>query len=653
MTEDRSHASEKALSPTVKIVRPILAVTMTLGSLAWAGDLYRTAGLILYTEQFMSAMLALAICLVYLHFPARRGETRTNLPWYDGLLAVLGLTNGAYVAIVYPDLIDRLIGTAPDAIFISVIFFVLCLEGLRRSSGWTLVIVVTIFFVYALTGHLVPGKFEIRENHLDTLLIYLSLDTSALFGIATNVVTTIVFSFVFFGQLLLRSGGSEFFNDLAMAIMGRYRGGSAKIAITASSLFGSISGLAASNILATGVVTIPMMRRSGYQRHVAAAIEAVASTGGQLMPPVMGAVAFLMADILGISYGDVVLAATIPAILYYVALFLLADLEAAKLRITGIDAEHIPNILMVIRNGWMFTIPFAVLIYALFGLNLQPETAALYGSFAVMAVGLVFGYGSTRMKFRDIVTSLIVTGTSVLDVIMIVAAAGFILGVLNLSGLGFVLTSVLVDLGEGNLIALLVTAGMICIVLGMGLPTVGVYILLAVTIAPSLIEVGVDPLAAHMFIFYLGMMSMITPPVAIAAFFAANLAEAPPMRTGFSAMRFGWTAYIVPFLFVFSPSLLFRGGYGEMVASFATAVGGVWLVSAGLTGYFKRELTIAARLAFALAGLLLLMPRNAVEWGHWSDIAGVVLGVGLVVWEIKQARGDPAFEASTPGPRRL
>ncbi len=638
VNEEKGDAPENALSPIVKTVRPVLAATMTLGSLAWAADLYRAAGMSLYTEQFMSAMLALAICLVYLHFPARRGEKRTNLPWYDAVFAVLGLANGAYLAIVYPDLIDRLIGTAPDAIFVSVIFFVLCVEGLRRSSGWTLVIVVLAFFAYALTGHLVPGKFEIRENHLDTLLIYLSLDTSALLGIATNVATTIVFSFVFFGQLLLRSGGSEFFNDIAIAIMGRYRGGSAKIAITASSLFGSISGLAASNILATGVVTIPMMRRAGYPGHVAAAIEAVASTGGQLMPPVMGAVAFLMADMLAVPYAEVVLAATIPAILYYVALFILADLEAGKLRISAVERDLIPDLLPVIRKGWPFAIPFAVLIYGLFVLNMQPETAALYGSLAVMAVGLIFGYGGTRMKFRDILTSLVMTGTSVLDVMMIVAAAGFILGVLNLSGMGFVLTAVLVDLGEGNLIALLLMAAVICIVLGMGMPTVGVYILLAVLIAPSLIEVGVDPMAAHMFIFYFGMMSMITPPVAIAAFFAANLAEAPPMRTGFSAMRFGWTAYIVPFLFVFSPSLLFRGDYTEMIMALATAIGGVWLVSAGVTGFFSRDLTIPGRLAFALAGLLLMMPRNAAEWGMWTDIAGAVLGGALVAWEISRTR---------------
>jgi len=349
-------------------------------------------------------------------------------------------------------------------------------------------------------------------------------------------------------------------------------------------------------------------------------------------------VAFLMADILAVPYGEVVLAATIPAILYYAALFILADLEAAKLRISRIEDELIPNLVMVIRKGWPFAIPFAVLIYGLFKLNLQPETAALYGSVAVIAVGLIFGYGNTRMKFRDILMSLIATGVGVLDVMMIVAAAGFIMGVLNLSGMGFVLTAVLVDLGEGNLIVLLLMAGVICIVLGMGMPTVGVYILLAVLIAPSLIEVGVDPMAAHMFIFYFGMMSMITPPVAIAAFFAANLADAPPMRTGFSAMRFGWTAYIVPFLFVFSPSLLFRGDLTEMVTALATAIGGVWLVSAGVTGFFTRDLTIVGRLAFALAGLLLMMPRNAADWGLWTDIAGAITGIALVAWEISRSR---------------
>lgn len=627
------------VSPIVRALRAPLAALMTLASLAWAGDLYRAAGMVLYTEQFLAAMLGISLCLTYLHFPVRRGTKRSRLPWYDAALAFVGLATGGYVAILYPDLIDRLIGTTRDfdILAVSVIFFFLCVEGLRRTAGWALVIVVLVFTAYALLGHLVPGDFETREVSPAQLLVYLSLDTSALLGIATTVAATIVFSFVFFGQLLLRSGGSEFFNDIAIALMGRYRGGSAKIAITASSLFGSISGLAASNILATGVVTIPMMRKAGYPGHVAAAIEAVASTGGQLMPPVMGAVAFLMAEILAVPYGTIVLGAAIPAVLYYVALFILADLEAAKLGIARVDRDLIPRLGGVFRAGWPFALPFGVLIAALFHFNLEPETAALYAGIAVIAVGFAVGYRDRRMTFQGVVDSLVATGVGVLDVMMIVAAAGFILGVLNLSGLGFILTAVLVNLGEGNLIALLIMAAAICIVLGMGMPTVGVYILLAVLIAPSLVEVGVDPLAAHMFIFYFGMMSLITPPVAIAAFFAANLADADPMRTGFTAMRFGWTAYIVPFLFVFSPSLLFRGGTVDLILSLVTAIGGVWLVSVAVTGFFVRAIGWVHRAAFALAGIMLMLP-HAAAWGMMTNAAGLVLALLLVGYEITLSR---------------
>ncbi len=640
MAEDEIGAAETRLSPTVRYLRPLLAGVLTLASLAWAADLYRLVGLVLYTEQFLAAMLGLSICLVFLNFPVRRGEKRGSLPRYDGVLAATGFLVGAYVAVIYPDLIDRLdmVDTPTDAVIVSTVLFVLIVETLRRTAGNTLVIVVLLFSIYALLGHLVPGQFETRKVTLFDLLIYLSLDTSALFGFGLTIGTTIVFSFVFFGQLLLRSGGTEVFNDLALGLMGRYRGGSAKIAITASSLFGSISGLAASNILATGVVTIPLMKRAGYPGHVAAAIEAVASTGGQIMPPVMGAVAFLMAEILGITYGAVVLGATIPAILYYVALFILADLEAAKLGIARVEESLIPRMWTVLRSGWPFGVPFAVLIYGLFGLNLQPETAALHGGLAVIVVGFGFGYKGSRMTIRGLLDSIVATGTGVVDVLMIVAAAGFILGVLNFSGLGFVLTAALVALGEGNLIALLLMAAVICIVLGMGMPTIGVYILLAVLIAPSLVEVGIDPLAAHMFIFYFGMMSLITPPVAIAAFFAANLADAPPMRTGFSAMRFGWTAYIVPFLFVYSPSLLFRGDPLDLILALITAIGGVWLVSVGFTGHFTRPMGGPMRSAFVISGILLMMPRNAVDWGLLSDIIGTVAGVLLVAWEISQVR---------------
>ncbi|MEQ8695568.1 MAG: TRAP transporter fused permease subunit, partial [Bauldia litoralis] len=607
MTEASNDEPGADLSPAVRVLRPALAAFTTLASLAWAVELHRHLGFIPYDEQFLAFILGLVLCLIYLHFPARRGTRRTNLPWYDALASLAGLAAGWYAAWFYPDLIDRLSDLPADGIAVAAVIFVLCIEGLRRTTGYTLVIVVAVFVAFGLLGHLLPGRMQAREVEPLVLLTTLTLDTSALFGIVLKVAATIVFAFVFFGQLLLRSGGSEVFNDFSLAAMGRFRGGAAKIAVTGSSLFGTVSGLAASNIMATGVVTIPLMKQAGYRPHVAAAIEAVASTGGQLMPPVMGAVAFLMADILGTAYANIVLAALIPAILYYVALFIMVDLEAAKHGIARVDESRIPRLRAMLLRGWPFALPFVVLVYALFEMNLRPETAAFWACVSILAVGLFVGYGGNRLSAKGLWRSLIDTCIGVLDVFMIVAAAGFILGVLNIAGLGFLLTAALVNIGQGNVVLLLLMAAVMCIVLGMGMPTVSVYILLAVLIAPALVEVGVNKLSAHMFIFYFGMMSFITPPVAIAAFFAANLAKSEPMRTGFAAMRFGWTAYIVPFLFVFAPVLLLQDGVTlDFVIALASAVVGVWLVCVGAIGHFVRDIGWPMRGAFVAAGIMLM-----------------------------------------------
>ncbi len=472
---------------------------------------------------------------------------------------------------------------------------------------------------------------------------YLGLDSSSLLGLPMVVGTTIVITFVFFGQLLLHSGGAAFFNDLSLALMGRYRGGSAKIAITASSLFGSISGVAVSNIVATGIVTIPMMKKAGFSPRLAAAVEAVASTGGQLMPPVMGAVAFLMADFLELPYQSIVVAALVPAILYYVALFIQADLEAAKNGIERVEEHLIPKFWDVIKAGWIFILPFAALIYALFSLNWRAETAALLASGVVLLLGLFVGYKGQRMTLLQVWRSFSDTGNSVLDVLMIVAGAGFIIGTLQVTGLGFAFTLFIVEAGGENLFLLLLIAAVLCIVLGMGMPTVGVYILLAIIIAPSLVEVGVTPLAAHMFIFYLGMMSLITPPVAVAAFFAASIAKAPPMATGWTCMRFGWTAYVVPFLFVFSPSLLLQGTLDDLIVDVSSAIAGVWLVSAGMIGYFARPMDLLGRAAFLSAGVLLLIPSELGYWAAWTDWIGWAMGALVVLWDVSAARKQRAL----------
>lgn len=638
--------------PVLRVAGPILSALLCCGSLAWAADLYRQVGMVILTEQFLAGMLGLALGLVYLYYPAVRGSQRDHVPWYDLVASALGMFCSFYVSYHYQDLIDRLIDGPWDAVLLSSILVLLCIEGLRRTVGYALVVIVLFFMLFALIGHKMPGALETVEVQPKAFISYIGLDTSSLLGLAMIVGTTIVIPFVFFGQLLLRSGGSNFFNEISLVLMGRFRGGSAKIAVMASSLFGSVSGVAVSNIVATGVITIPMMKRSGFSPRFSASVEAVASTGGQLMPPVMGAVAFLMADFLEKPYRDIVIAAIVPSVLYYIALFIQVDLEAARNNIKRIPQEDIPEAKGVLTTGWLFLTPFVALIYALFWLNWRPETAALLACGVVVLIGFGVGYKGRRMPVMEIWDSLVETGRSVLDIIMIVAGAGFILGTLQVTGLGSALTSMIVDVGAGNLFVLLVVAAILCIILGMGMPTGAVYILLAILIAPSLVEVGVSPIAAHMFILYLGMMSLITPPVAVAAYFAASIAKAPPMATGWTSMRFGWTAYVVPFLFVFSPSLLLQGdSVMNLVLAVASAVGGVWLVSAGMMGYFTRKMDLFTQGAFIVAGVLMLIPYETAPWAKWTDITGVIFGVLIVTKEFLAVKGKSATTTGETGAR--
>lgn len=631
-------------SPAVRHLRTALAAILAFAVLAWAADLFRMSGFVFLTEQFLAAMLGLGLTLVFIHYPAKRKQPRPYVPWYDWILALAGLAAGIFIAIKYEEYSGNLFETPLPGLAAAWVIFLLCIEGLRRAVGWSLVCVVLFFMAYALVGHLFSGSFQTREVELNNFVYYLAIDTSGLFGIVMNVAITVVIPFILFGAFLSASGGGNFFNDLAIALMGRYRGGPAKMAVTASGLFGSISGIVVSNIMATGVITIPMMKRAGFTPAQAGAIEASASNGGQLMPPVMGAVAFLMADFLQVPYREVAIAAFVPALLYYIALFIQADLDAAKANILRVPEEEIPRFFDVIKHGWHFALPFAVLIYALFSLNQEPEVAALWASLAVLLLGLFFGYRGRRMNLMDTWKCIVSTGIGALDIFMVAAGAGFIMGMLQVTGLGFALTQLLVSLGEGNILALLVIAGLMCIVLGMGMPTLGVYVLLAVLIAPSLVKVGIQPKAAHLFILYLGMMSMVTPPVAIAAFFAGSIAGADPMRTGFTAMRFSWAAYIVPFLFVFSPALMLQStSIVETVIVIATAIVGVWIISAGMVGYMFTHMGVVERLLVVAAGFALLIPHELGRWALITDLIGAGASALLIArqWFAAQKAGRP------------
>jgi TRAP transporter 4TM/12TM fusion protein len=631
---------EEPAGPRSTVVRRLIfvgACALTLGSIAFALQLYRDVlGLLLYNEQFLAGMIALGMALVYLSQPFHRGRPRPVIPWYDWLLAALSLAVGFYIAVRFPVLSEDMTSRPTDGLLVGFITIPLLIEALRRAVGIALTIVVVVFLVYAPLGQYVPGALAGLPVSVPQLSYYLVWDPGSMLGLPVMVAATIVIAFVFFGNLLFASGGSNFFTDIALASMGRFRGGSAKIAVTASCLFGMISGSAVSNVASVGVLTIPLMRRGGYPGHVAAAIEAVASTGGQLMPPVMGAAAFLMAEFLQVPYRDV--ATALPSLLYYYALFIQADLLAARTGLQSIDMQDVPPVGQVIKRGWHFLLPFAMLIYGLFWLNWSPELAALAACSVLVVTGSTLGYGSKRLKFSDLFDALRATGLVSLDLLMITAAAGFIIGVLNITGLSFALTLLLVEIGKNSLWLLLALAALVSIVLGMGMPTVGVYVLLAALVAPAMVKIGLTPMASHMFVLYFGMMSMITPPVALAAYAAASLAKSDPMKTGWAAVRFGWIAYIIPFLFVRAPSLLLEGSLASVVMAFITALIGVWLICAAFTGYAVRSLATPMRFGFGIAGLLLFVPAETMRYGEWTDIVGLVLGGTLFAYEFMAAR---------------
>jgi len=637
LSDTELEKQEKSVPAALGGLIATLAVVLMVGAIAWSTDLFRVFGLVLYTQQFLIGMLAVSIPLVFLVYrvSGRRGGVP---PWYDILAGVLGFGASVYMAARYPVLAEMVMETPADGLIVGTIILLVVVEGTRRTVGHVFTGVVVFFALLGLVGHLIPGDLQARYIPPAILFYTFAWDPTAMLGLPMEIVSTVVVSFVLFGHILLVSGGSEFFTELSMILVGRFRGGQAKIAVTASGMFGSISGSAVSNVATTGVITIPLMRNAGYDVHKAGAIEAVASTGGQLMPPIMGAAAFLMAEFLEVEYKEVVLAALIPAILYYVALFILADLEAAKSGIKAVDRAQIPRPIKVLREGWFFSLPFVALIYALFWLNMSPEKAALLSAVVIVICSAIFGYKGKRLKPMEVYAAVRDTGIAVLDIIMIGAAAGVVIGALGITGLAYALTQMLISLGGGNMLLLLLVSAVVCIILGMGMPTAGVYILLSTLVASSLVEVGILPMAAHLFILYFGMMSMITPPVAIAAFAAASLSGADAMKTGLAAMKFGWLAYLIPFLFVFSPELIMQGAPAAIVLAAITAAVGVWLVSVAIIGYFSRPLNVLFRLLFALAGLGLLVPASAFDGAHVTDIAGLILGIVLVGREFLFAR---------------
>lgn len=580
-------------------------------------------GIRVWVEQYLAIFLGLTLFTTFLTTPATRLAPTKKLPWYDAVLCLLSVAVSGYVTINWPDIVDTGGIITGARVVLGVASIGLLLEATRRFFGWTLVVLVIIFMLYALFTDLFPGPLYGRSMPWRRLLVSLFLDKSALFGITINVAATVVLAFVVFGQLLFATGGGKGIIDLTLTVFGRMKGGAAKVPVVASGAFGSLSGIAVANVYATGQLTIPLMKRYKIEPHVAGAIEAVASTGGLILPPVMGVVAFIMATFLNITYAEVCIAAALPAILYYLALYIQVDRFVARKGYARLPAEERPSI--KINECWIFIVPIGVLIYTLFFMGLEAEACALYAAGTVLVVSMF--RKENRLTFRKFALALEASGQGILEISVVCGIAGFIIGVVMFTGLGFSLTQVLVELCRGNLFLLLIFSAVMCIILGMGMPIVTVYIITAIIVAPVLSSLGVSDLAAHMFVYYWGMLSFLTPPIMLSVFAASTLAQANAWATARLGMRLGIAAYIVPFVFIYDSGLLAQGSLFGIVISALTALLGIGMVAIALEGYILRNLRWIQRILLVLGGMALLVPNGI------ANFMGLGLALLLFSWE--------------------
>lgn len=593
----------------------LFAVSMSLFHLYTAGTTF------LPGMQQRVIHLCFALILVILLLPGRSRtgqDDKRALNLLDVLLILIIIAISLYLYFGYEQILSfRMTNPTQLDLLVSVVGALLVIEGTRRACGWTLPIVCSVFLAYAFWGNYIPGSFQHSGLSVERLVGYIFLSTEGIFGVALNVSSTIIILFVLFGTFLQYSGGASFLLDLSQALTGRFRGGAAKSAIFASLLFGTISGSHVANVAATGSVTIPLMTRVGYKPYFAAAVVSVAGTGGMFMPPVMGATAFLIAEILQISYVNVVIAAIIPGILYYYALLAMVDLNAMKIGLKSLPQDQLPSLSTVLKNKGHLLIPLFVLIYFLIFARLTPAKAAFLSIVAIIIVS--FFQKDTRMGIQELGTALEKGARSMLIVAMTCASAGIIVSIVSISGLSFRFGSILTEIAGGNVIILLILTMIVSLILGMGLPAVVCYLILAMLVAPALTRMGIEPIAAHLFVFYFGIINAITPPVALAAYTGASIAGADPNQTAFTAVRLGSAGFIVPFMFVFGPSLLLKGPVFDIVINVATAFIGIYFLAMALEGFFRERLNLLKRILLGGAALLLVYPNI------WLSLCGIVI----------------------------
>jgi TRAP transporter 4TM/12TM fusion protein len=585
MVEDLAYRRHRV---PVQVLFCLLTIGAILLVLNQQFNLALFSGIVFIDNLYLFLLAAFTLPLVFLAYPPKTGIEKRGLilgvPAYDWLLAIVV----AAALIWFSFKSNAILGegwefAAPlPAKILGFVLWALILETLRRTGGLAITIIVFVISLYPVFAGLMPGPIQgIQQSFADTMAYHIVSAESA-FGIPMRAFGEVVIGFIVFGVALNHTGGGKFFNDVAFALVGRWRGGAAQVGVISSALQGSISGSVISNVISSGVVTIPAMKRTGFRADYAGGVEAVASTGAVLMPPVMGSTAFVMASFLGIAYTDIALAAAIPALLFYFGLMVQIDAYAARLGLRGMKPEELPKLGETLKQGWLYILVFVVLVFLM--VNEQREATA---PFAATALLLVINQllPRNRLSWAGFIELLAATGRALAELVAILAGVGFIIGAFSVTGLAGTLANDLVYLAGDNALILLLMGALTSFIFGMGMTVTACYIFLAIVLAPPLVKAGLDPLAVHLFIMYWGMISFITPPVALAAFAAAPLARTSPFAIGFQAVRLGAIIYIVPFFFVLNPALILKGSPAEVIEVLITAFPGVALIASALQGY--------------------------------------------------------------------
>ena len=599
------------------------------------------SGIVSLETQYFYLVLMFLMPLGFLLY---RSNQKTDLLPLDVLLALINFLACGWLYWHSEQILDEgwEFGSPEEAVWVSYVLWACALETVRRVAGWSLFILVFLFSLYPLAAEQMPDAISGMSVSLQDTAIYHAMSSESVLGLPFRAFANLVIGFLVFGVALKCTGGGQFFIDLAFSLLGRVRGGPAKVAILSSGLMGSMSGSVVTNVLTTGQLTIPAMKRSGFNASAAGGIEACASTGGVLLPPVMGSTAFVMATFLGMPYYDVALAAAIPAVLYFVALFLQLDAFAARENLQGADEDEIPDLLDTIKNGWYYLGAFAVLVVLL--LVMQREALAPWLSTLVL---LILNQFSKRHRWgaKDIFDFLVASGSLFVELLIVLSGVGLIVGALSLTGLSGTLVNELLFLAGGSTLVLLLMGALTSFVLGIGMTVTAAYIFLAIVLAPALIQGGLEPLSVHLFILYCGMLSFITPPVALGAFAAASIAGSNPMATGFKAMQFGVATYCIPFFFVLQPALILNAEPIVIVQAVFETFVGVWLIASGVQGYLPFMGVIRGfvpRVLIATGGLLIAAPGLGnigidIANSEFALVGIVLCGLALMVstWLVK------------------